>query len=106
MRSLKDGKRTLMGLARHAAAKDPVLARLIDKWDALTPGAQKAVRLSDLLKFSDVTPNRFLVAVVRAAAESRDAAVLAAVSALDLPDVILALEEDRPHWLGSDSCNS
>jgi hypothetical protein len=106
MRSLRDGKRTLMGLARRAAASDLVLAPLIDKWDALTPGAQKVVTLSDFLKFAEVTPTRFLVGVARAAAETGDASVLAALSALDLPDdVVLALEE-LARWLGNDPCNS
>jgi len=106
MRCLRDGKRTLMSLARRAAASDLVIAGLIEKWDELTPGAQRGVSLSDFLKFAGVTPAHFLVAVARAAAETRNVAVLCALSALRLPDnVVLALEE-LARWLGGALCNS
>jgi hypothetical protein len=94
-RSLRDGKRALMGLARHAAAKDLVIARLIENWDALTPGAQKAVTLTDLCKFSRVTPARFIAATARAGCEIDNHSVIVLLSCMDLPtDVELAVHEE------------
>jgi len=95
MRFLRDGKRALMGLARHAAIRDMVLIRLVEKWDALSEGAQKAVTLTDLCKFSNVTPARFIAAVVRAGGETKNASVVLTLSHMDLPvEVELALENE------------
>jgi hypothetical protein len=95
MRSLRDGKRSLMGLARHAAIRDTVLVRLVEKWDALSAGAQKAVTLTDLCKVSNVTPARFIAAVARAGCEIRNMSVVLVLSTMDLPaDVELALENE------------
>ena len=69
MRSLRNGKRVLMDLARHAAIRNMVLVRLVEKWDALSSSAQTAVTLTDLCKFSNVTPARFIAAVSRAGCE-------------------------------------
>lgn len=93
--SLCDGKRALMGLARYAAATDLRIARLVEKWDALTPGAQKAVTLTDLCKFSDVTPARFIAAVARAGCEIDNCSVILVLFSMDLPaDVELAVREE------------
>ena len=95
VRFLRDGKRALMGLARHAAIRDMVLVRLVEKWDALSAGAQKAVTLTDLCKSSNVTPTRFIAAVVRAGGETKNASVVLALSLLDLPEEMnLALENE------------
>jgi len=95
MRFLRDGKRALMGLARHAAVRDMALARMVEKWDALSAGAQKAVTLTDLCKFSNVTPARFIAAVVRAGGETGKAFVALVLSHMDLPaEVELALEDE------------
>jgi len=95
MRFLCDGKHALMGLARHAAATDLGIARLIEKWDALTPGAQKAVTLTDLCKFSDVMPARFIAATARAGCEIDNQSVIIALSCMNLPtDVELAVRNE------------
>ena len=95
MRFLRDGKRALMGMARHAAIRDLVLIRLVEKWDALSAGAQRAVTLTDLCKFSNVTPARFIAAVVRAGGETKNASVVLTLSHMDLPmEVELALENE------------
>lgn len=94
--SLRDGKRTLMGLARQAALADIVIARLVEKWDSLSPGAKKAVTLTDLCKFTGVTPARFIAATARAGYEIGNACVILALcSVKDLPvDVELALNAE------------
>lgn len=95
MRSLRDGKRALMVLARHAAIRDMVLMRLVEKWDALSVAAQKAVTLTDLCKVSNVTPARFIAATVRAGAETKNFSVVLTLSQMDLPEEVeLALENE------------
>jgi hypothetical protein len=90
--SLRDGKHVLMNLARHAAATDLVIARLVEKWDTLSPGAQKAVTLTDLCKFTAVAPARFIVAVAQSGHETGNACVIVALIGMDIPaEVDLAL---------------
>jgi hypothetical protein len=94
--SLRDGKRTLMDLARQAAATDLVIARLVEKWDSLSPGKQKAVTLTDLCKFTSVTPARFIAATARAGYEIGNACVILVLCSMeDLPsEVELAVYEE------------
>ena len=104
MRFLRDGKRTLMGLARHAAKTDLVILRLLERWDRLSAGARKAVTLTDLLKFSGVTPARFIAAIVGAAWETTDGAVIEALGKIYLPeDVEVAIRERLPRPPSSDA---
>lgn len=93
---LRNGKPILMDLARHAAATDLRILRLIENWDKLSAGAQRAVTLTDLCKFSDVTPARFIAPVARAACETGHSTVIMALSTLKQlpPHVELALREE------------
>jgi hypothetical protein len=85
-----------MGLARQAALTDLVIARLVEKWDSLSPGAQKAVTLTDLCKFTGVAPARFIAATARAGYEIGTACVILALCSVDdLPvDAELALNAE------------
>lgn len=74
---------------------------MVEKWDALSPGAQKAVTLTDLCKFTKVTPARFIAAIVVAAFETSNAAILVAIEAMNAPaDVALAVRQElaRRHF--------
>ena len=88
------GKRILMDYVRRAAATDLVITPLVERWNVLTPAAQRAVTLTDLCYVSRVTPARFISAAARGSVQVGHACVLMALSMMDLPeDVKLAVQE-------------
>lgn len=94
-RSLRDGKRSLMAMARQAALTDLRVAGLVEKWDALSAGAQRAVTLTDLCKVSGVAPARFIAAVARAGCQIGNCSAVVALSSTELPpEVELALRHE------------
>lgn len=88
------GKRALMDYVRRAAATDLVITPLVERWNVLTPAAQRAVTLTDLCHICGVTPARFISAAARGSIQVGHACVLVALSIMDLPkDVELAVHE-------------
>lgn len=94
-RNIRDGRRMLLEYAHRAAATDLHLARLIEKFDALSPGAQRAVSLTDLCRYADVTPARFIAAVTKAALGIGHAGVLLALSCMDSLPAEVAFELEK-----------
>ncbi len=91
---LRDGKRALMGYVCRAAATDLAIVPLVERWNALTPAAQRAVTLTDLCYVSSVTPASFISAAARGSVQLGQHSVLMALSIMDLPeDVKLAVHE-------------
>jgi hypothetical protein len=81
-------KRDLMDYVRRAAATDLVITPLVEKWNALTPAAQRAVTLTDLCRVSGVTPARFISAAARGSVQAGHFCVLLALSVMDLPEEV------------------
>ncbi len=88
------GKRALMDYVSRTAATDLVIAPLVERWNALTPAARRAVTLTDLCCASRVTPSRFISAAARGSVQAGHACVLTALSIMDLPEEVkLAIRE-------------
>lgn len=94
-RYVRGGRNTLLEHAHRASAVDFEVARLIEKFEALSSGAQRNVSLTDLCRHSDVSPARFVAAVAKAALESGHADVLLALSCLDSIPVEVAFELEK-----------
>ena len=100
-RFLKDGKCTLIDLARRAAITDQRMEWLIEKWDALTPSAQKVATLTDLCKFSEVSPARFIAATARAGCEIDNHCVIIALSNGNIPAEVELAVRNEFDWRNS-----
>jgi hypothetical protein len=80
------GKSVLMDYVRQAASTNPEAALLIEKWDRLTPAAQRAVTLTDLCHACSVTPASFIGAAAKGCLRVGDRCVLMALQGMELPD--------------------
>jgi hypothetical protein len=88
------GKSALMAYVRRAASTILEVAPVAEKWDSLTPAAQRAVTLTDLCFVCGVTPADFLAAAARGCCQAGDRCVLIALESMVLPrDMELAISK-------------
>ncbi len=88
------GKRALMDYVRRAAFTNPDVVSLVEKWDSLTPAAQRAATLTDLCHVSALSRADFIGAAARGCCQAGDRCVLIALQNMELPqDVELAVCE-------------
>ena len=101
-RNVRDGRGMLLEYAHRAAGRDLKMVRLVEKFDALSPGAQRNVTLTDLCRYADVRPARFVAAVTGAALEMGHASVVLALACMEgiPPEVTFELEKLKVCTLG------